>query len=69
MPALPTQYALMRRWVEWPAIDDIAMIEPPPLARHRGRRVLDAQERADDVEVERRLPRVDVGVDDRTEVQ
>ena len=32
MPALPTQYALIRRWVETPAIDDIAMMEPPPLA-------------------------------------
>ena len=38
-------------------------------AHHRRRRVLDAEERADEVEVDGRPPAVDIGCDDRAAVQ
>ena len=46
----------MNRCVSGPAIDEIATIAPPPLAGDRSARVLDAEERAGEVRVERGLP-------------
>ena len=69
MPAFPTQYALMYLCVDTPAIDDMPMIDPPSAACHHRRRVLDREERAGDVEIDRGAERLDVGQHDRPEVQ